>query len=460
VIELTDGSIILSRDCSPIPVTKREDDDWLRKLVVAAQPPDMLLRLGHQADDPDEEPIASFDTTTGTWWAGRYIGEVQFEGRTLRLEPRFGMPALMRWLTAIWGVRLVDSKGRYEQQRIWLWLVIAHLLAGRLIAAAKHGLPFRRVETVHYGRALRGRLLPWETALVRAVGDDRLASVTRTRVVDPVIGGTLLGAFERLRGALGSRGEKNYWLPERGRTVVEDLQAALGARAGITTAEKQTVRYSPVTENYRPAIDLSLSILARRPRVASSGGEGKAFGVLLDMAEIWELYVAKLLQVSLPGLRVNHTGRGTEHIRSLLIADGDEFGSLRPDIIISDHHGRYRAIADAKYKTTRINAYNRSGVITDDLYQLTAYLAGFGDPASRLDGFLIYPADAEGQVARRLAPKNPWKVASAPQRRLWFVSACGHEADDKMLSESERAMSTLIHEAILLNGPRQLNVQP
>src|SRR6266536_162942 len=118
----------------------------------------------------NEEPIASFDTTTGTWWAGRYIGEVQFEGRTLRLEPRFGMPALMRWLTAIWGVRLVDSKGRYEQQRIWLWLVIAHLWAGRLIAAAKHGLPFRRVETVHYGRALRGRLLPWETALVRAVG--------------------------------------------------------------------------------------------------------------------------------------------------------------------------------------------------------------------------------------------------------------------------------------------------
>ncbi|WP_458196472.1 5-methylcytosine restriction system specificity protein McrC [Bradyrhizobium sp. UFLA05-153] len=184
-----------------------------------------------------------------------------------------------------------------------------------------------------------------------------------------------------------------------------------------------------MTENYRPAIELSLSILARRPRMASSAGDGKAFGVLLDMAEIWELYVAKLLQVSLPGLRVVHRGRATEHIRSLLIADGDELGSLRPDVLIFDHEGRCRAIADAEYKTTRAHALNRIGVVTDDLYQLTAYLAGFGDPASRLDGFLIYPGDPEGQVARRLGPKNPWRVASTPSRQLWFASVnCGRRA--------------------------------
>ncbi|BBZ99836.1 5-methylcytosine restriction system specificity protein McrC [Bradyrhizobium diazoefficiens] len=448
-----DASTIVARDGSAIPIAKREDDEWLRKLVVAAKPPDMLLHLGHYANEIDEDPIASFDAATGTWWAGRYIGEVQFEGRTLRLEPRFGMPALMKWLSAIWGVRLVDSKGRYEQQRIWLWLVIAHLWAGRLLAAAKHGLPFRRVEAVHFGPALRGRLLPRETALMRAVGDDRLASVTRTRVVDPVIGRILLGAFERLRAALGSRGEKNYWLPERGRTIVEDLQAALGPRVGITTVENHIVRYSPMTENYRPAVELSLSILARRPRMASSAGEGKAFGVLLDMAEIWELYVAKLLQVGLPELRVVHTGRATEHIQSLLIADGDELGSLRPDILIFDHENRCRAIADAKYKTTRVQASNRKGVATDDLYQLTAYLAGFGDPTWRLDGFLIYPDDPEGQVVRRLAPKNPWRVASTPSRQLWFVSAnCGDEADGEKPGESERMTNSLIRAAIL-GGP-------
>lgn len=446
------GTVIVAMDCSRIHLNTREDDEWLRRLVSAAKPSDMLLHLGHQSAEPDDEPIAIYDGASATWWAGRYVGEVQFEGRTLRLEPRFGMPALMRWLTTIWGVRLVDAKGRYEQQRIWLWLVIAHLWSGRLIAAAKHGLPFRRIETVYQGRALRGRLLARDTALARAVGDEHLISMTRTRVVDPVIGPILLAAFERLHAALGPRGEKNHWLPDRGKTLVDDLQSALGGRTDLLTANGHTrVRYSPITENYRPVVELSQSILAHRPRMAASGGEGKAFGVLLDMAEIWELYVAKLLQVGLPGLRVSHTGRATEHFRWLLrsATDDDKFGSLRPDIIIADHQERCLAIADAKYKTNRISAGNRTGVITDDLYQLSAYLSGFGDPASRLDGFLIYPADGGGQVARRLSPKNPWKLSSAPQRNLWFISTdCGSEEDVQTMSDSERSMTSAIHRAI------------
>jgi 5-methylcytosine-specific restriction endonuclease McrBC regulatory subunit McrC len=198
-------------------------------------------------------------------------------------------------------------------------------------------------------------------------------------------------------------------------------------------------------------VELSLSILGHRPRMASAGGDGKAFGTLLDMAEIWELYVAKVLQIGLPGLRVSHTGRSTEHFRWLLrsATDDDGFGSLRPDIVIADHQERCLAIADAKYKTNRINSGNRTGIVTDDLYQLIAYLSGFGNPASRLDGFLIYPADDDGQVARRLAPKNPWKVSAAPLRNLWFISTDSRNgADVQALSDAERSMTNLIQTAI------------
>lgn len=454
MIERSDhnGTAIVAKDCSPIPISSREDDDWLRKLLATAKPADMLLHLGHKSEEPDDEPIASFDAVSGTWWAGRYVGEVQFEGRTLRLEPRFGMPSLMRWLTTIWGVRLVDSKGRYEQQRIWLWLVIAHLWAGRLVAAAKHGLPYRRVETTHHGRALRGRLLARETALARRRGDDRLASMTRARLVDPVIGGILLAAFERLRGALGPRGERNYWLSDRAKTLVDDLQTALGPRPDFAR-EHSTIRYSPITENYRPVVDLSLSILAHRPRTATSAGESKAFGVLLDMAEIWELYVAKLLQIGLPGFRVSHTGRSTEHFRWLLSSaiSGKSFGSLRPDIVIQDHHERNLAIADAKYKTTRINALNRTGIVREDLYQLTAYLSGFGDPGSRLDGFLIYPDDEDGQVVKLLSPNNPWRISSEPERNLWFISAgCGDGGSVTGLNDSEQLVTSIVRASIAM----------
>jgi 5-methylcytosine-specific restriction enzyme subunit McrC len=443
------STVVTAQDCSPIPLAGPEDDAWLRKLALAANPADMLLRMdGAQADD---EPVVSLDARSGTWWAGRYVGEVQFEGRRLRLEPRFGMPVLLRWLSVIWGIRIVGSAAGYEAQQIWLWHLIAHLWAGRLVVAGKHGVPFRRINTVHYGRALRGRLQVPQTALIRATGDERLASTSRERVVDPIISDILLAAFGRLRDALGSRAERNYWLPERARALLDDLHAARGARREVIgIARPEGIRYSPITENYRPVVNLSLSILAQRPRIPKTGADGKALGVLLDVAEIWELYVAKLLQTGLPGLHVSHTGRTTEHFRWLLQSPTrQKLGSLRPDVIIADHRGRHLAVADAKYKSTRVGQDRLTGVVTADLYQLAAYLSGFGDPVSHLHGFLIYPADDAGQVTERLSFGNPWTLSSATQRSLWFLAVPTESGGQPhTFTESEQQITELIHNTV------------
>jgi 5-methylcytosine-specific restriction enzyme subunit McrC len=441
---------IIARDCSLFRPLDRDDDDWLRRLVAAVKPVELLLPISEGGDD--DEPVAIFDSAAGLWRAGRFVGEISFNGGTLRIEPRFGMPALTRWLGTIWGVRLVESKGVLRERRFWLWLVIAHLWAGRLIAAAKHGLPYRRMDAIHKGRALRGKLLARETALARAVGDDRLVSLTRARIVDPTIGGILLAAFDRLLDALGGRGERAAWLPDRGKAIIDDLHAVLGSRAGKETVRRcSTLRYTPITEGYRSAVDLSLSILTQRPRAPATGGEAKAYGILLDMAEIWELYVAKLLHIGLPGWRVAHTGRTKMHFRWLLTgAGGETFGSLRPDILILDTRDRCLGIADAKYKTTRFNASNTTGVLREDLYQLAAYLSGFGEPDKQLDGFLIYPDDPEGQVVRRLYPKSPWKMTSASRRNLWFLAADGGvDADMPSMTESERIIVSTVRTAIL-----------
>ena len=445
------ANVVTVRDCSPFPELTREQEAWLRKLVSETKTASMLLRLGRPTDDveQDDDPLAVFDSASGKWWARRYVGEVQFEGVTLRMEPRFGMPVLMRWLSTIWGVRLVESKGSHQQQRIWLWLVIAHLWVGRLVAAAKHGLPSLRVDTVHRGQALRGRLLARKTALARKTGDDCLMSITRNRVIDVKIGSILLAAFKGLDRALMEYGESRGWLPERARTLVEELSSALGGREHrIPKGVRSTIRYSPITESYRPIVDLSLSILEHKPQLPASAGDRKAFGIVLDVAEIWELYIAKILQTALPAFRVSHTGRSRDHFRWLLRSsmDDDKFGSLRPDVIVGNFRDRCLAIVDAKYKTTRINTTNRTGVVTEDLYQLAAYLSAFGESASRLDGFLVYPEDEMGQVIQRLGPKNPWKLFSVPNRNLWFVSVdCGAAGDT---IQSELQMTSLVQSAI------------
>lgn len=453
----SDAPFLTARDCSPFPPLGREQEDWLRRLLTAVTPASVILGLGGRpaAEDADDEPVAVLDGKSGMWWAGRYIGELHFEGKTLRIEPRFGMPSLMRWLTSIWGVQLLETKGSYQQQRVWLWVVIARLWAVRLIEGAKHGLPSTRIAEVHQGRALRGKLLPRSTALSLANGDDRLFSVTRSRVVDPAVGSVLLAAFGQLCTVLAAFGEVSEWLPDRGVTIIGELRQALGERVRWSArTHHTTIRYTPITETYRPVVELSQSILNQRPMTSSASGSQDVFGTMLDMAEVWELYIAKLLQLGLPGFRVVHTGRLKEHFKSLLRSPQDgEVGSLRPDIVISDPAQRCVAIADAKYKTTAANAWNRTGVLREDLYQISAYLAGFGDPGTLLNGFLIYPSDDTGEVARRLLPNNPWRLSSVTHRNLWFLSAECHNAGDKTtLNERELGLAAAVRTAIAANS--------
>jgi 5-methylcytosine-specific restriction enzyme subunit McrC len=321
--------LITARDCSLLPPLDRNDEEWLRRLIQATDVASRLLPVG--APKSEDEPVAVYDGVIGRWRAGRYVGELQFEDGILRIEPRFGMPSLLRWLGEIWGVRLLDGGGVLKEQTLWLWVIIAHLWSGRLIRAAKHGLAYHRSYTIHKGPALRGKLLPVPTALLRTVRDDHLVSKTRVRVVDRLIGEITLLASQHLNRALGIKGPRPNWLPERGREILEELRYALGPHCDERAAHKaHAIRYTPITEGYRPLFDLSLSILARRPRVPEADGQAKSHGLLLDMAEIWELYIAKLLQVSLSGLRVLHTGRSNLNFQWLLTSEkGRVLQSLR-----------------------------------------------------------------------------------------------------------------------------------
>ncbi|WP_375274242.1 5-methylcytosine restriction system specificity protein McrC [Methylorubrum thiocyanatum] len=440
------GRLIISRDCSLFPPLNRDDEDWLKRLIQATDVSSSLLPVGSRK--PDDDPIAVYEGSIGRWRAGRYVGELQFENGTLRIEPRFGMPSLLRWLGEIWGVKLLDGGGAPKEQGLWLWVIIAHLWSAKLSAAAKHGLPYRRIDAIHKGPALRGKLLPVQTALVRAVRDDCLVSKTRIRVVDRLIGDITLLAAQHLNRALGMKGQRASWLPERGREILDELKSSLGThRDEKAVPQAHTIRYTPITEGYRPLVQLSVSIITHNPHAPGSNASAKSHGVLLDMAEIWELYIAKILHTGLPNLHVLHTGRTKSNFQWLLTNEhGGVLQSLRPDIVVFDNYDRCLAIVDAKYKNTRSNSNNVNGVLREDLYQLSAYLSAFGNIDHRLEGVLIYPEDGVGQVTSVLSSDNPWRLTSSHNRYLSFMSVDGNDvALGSVLSKSEQVMIEQIY---------------
>jgi len=65
---------------------------------------------------------------------------------------------------------------------------------------------------------------------------------------------------------------------------------------GPSRAELERVRYTPITAGFAPVAELSLQFANRRGLASDSTPDGDCQGILLDVAEPWELYVLALLR--------------------------------------------------------------------------------------------------------------------------------------------------------------------
>ena len=82
-----------------------------------------------------------------------------------------------------------------------------------------------------------------------------------------------------------------------------------GARPRVPTkAELDRIRYTPITAGFAPIAELSRQIANRRGLAADVDANGETKGVLLDVAELWEMYVLRGCE-KIPSLPSGNVGR-------------------------------------------------------------------------------------------------------------------------------------------------------
>jgi 5-methylcytosine-specific restriction enzyme subunit McrC len=187
-----------------------------------------------------------------------------------------------------------------------------------------------------------------------------------------------------------------------------DLRAA---RKGLT--------YNRLNSHYERAHQLAwlvLDGLGIDDLLAS--GSTRSFAFLLNMNRLFERFVERLVEASLPPreYRVDVQRAHSSIIRDL---DTDKpYGRVIPDVVVRRRVGnvRRRTAIDAKYKL-----YDEKRVAASDIYQsfLYAYALGGEEGEAPPKALLFYPASEEKQVTVRLA------VRSLSRRRGAEITALG-----------------------------------
>jgi 5-methylcytosine-specific restriction enzyme subunit McrC len=417
---------IVAKDCTPVDniVPGSDEERWLREVCSHVDLQQLTLRLGPR-DEDRIEPLAAFDPVSGKWTMGRYVGEVYLKGKTLRIEPRFGMPVLSQWLAQIWGIKFFPTTGQHSYGRAWLWLLLAFLWCSRLMRSSAHGLPTRRISIKARNPYLKGSMRARDTGFELSRGSGLIVSNSKGRQIDPHISSVIVAAYDVLESNLRGLSHLADWITPRADSLVDSMRSVL-KHSDLRRAktEDKIIRFTPMTELYRPIVALSRAILRHKPISGAETGQKQVFGVLMDIAEVWEYYLFQLLRDSLPSMEVLHTGRDRMFEVHLLKSKqtGMKLGKLYPDICIRKMGSSgFEFIIDAKYKSVMIMEMGHIPPQREDLYQITSYLAALGRPGGKTTGILAYPVPAEATSAGHWETANPWTIASPEIGQVCFL---------------------------------------
>ena len=410
---------LIAKDCSPLnPQPTAAEADWLRRVAASVRAGDFVVPISGDRDDDEPIVYCSWD---GTWWTGRYVGSLSFEGRSLIIEPRFGLATLRNWLFEATSVVLTESPGRLRQDESFIAQLLASVWAHGFVEAARHGLPALRRDVATKGPTIRGRLDVAASIRLIASAGREVVSVRSERSLDHAASDAIIAAYGVLRRWLGVPDEQ--WMPARAKELIPHLMAVTGPRPRVPTkAELDRIRYTPITAGFAPIAELSRQIANRRGLAADVDTSGETKGVLLDVAELWEMYVLSVLRKAATPLTVRHGTRERDASKKLLWSDvnGQGLGTLIPDAILYARND-VQGVVDAKYKSLHPSTNAPNGPQREDLYQMAAYLGRFA-PLDRQAawGLLAYPDDPSRSTVASAEQNSPWSLDQG--KKIVFAS--------------------------------------
>ena len=148
-------------------------------------------------------------------------------------------------------------------------------------------------------------------------------------------------------------------------------------------------------------------------------GEAQSFSFLLNMNQLFERFVTRVVEQVLPAARYRVTSQSPFKSVVWNVSSQRPYTSIIPDVIV-ERRGESdgRVAIDAKYKL-----YDERGFDPGDIYQTFLYAFALGATASGgvPTSLLLYPATAKEPRSTRLRIRRLSGGTESGNRRYWFA---------------------------------------
>lgn len=301
--------------------------------------------------------------------ADNIVGAIKLpSGAQLNITPKLPMPNLFRMLSYVGGFEPLDKDVQYKKDE-GLFDIVAKMFSMELAKLLRTGLRQQYAQYEAPLGAIRGRILFSESIERCLIGSDRLYCGYSTLSLDTPINRAMVTAA----GAL----LKSKAIATNTKKAVRSCLAHLPAgtiESRFSLSDFKSIQLDRTTDHYRRVLFLSRFILASAS-FSNNSGEYEFSGFLMDVAELFEQYVAKAL------LEVDGLMPFQIQSQKVVKLDREELVSCKPDLTFITEQGT-AFIADTKYKD-----FSNLKFLNEDVYQILAYLIRH----RCRDGFLIYP---------------------------------------------------------------------
>jgi len=284
--------------------------------------------------------------------ASSFVGRLRLGSVDLLLRPKLPIPSLLTILAEVHELPRLRPESVGFQGTSDVVDLLIHIFLREVDFLAQRGLKRTYVSREEELVPVRGRLDVRRTSALHM----RARPMVWCSYDDYTLDGWENRALRSALRAIIS----NASLSRQRRRVAQKL---IGDFAGVSDVSWQihqldSIACDRLTAHYEPALRLAKMILASMG-FANEFGTAELNGFILNMNELFELYVYRRIKKLLNSRRVSVSRQVT------LPFDRSEYATIRPDLMIEAENGR-RMVADTKYKVT-------SKPDPADLYQMLAY---------------------------------------------------------------------------------------